>query len=409
MTGGDTLGSYRLASRLGTGGMGEVWLAEHVLLGRRVAIKLLRPELCERTDIVERFFDEARAAAQLADPGIVQVHDFGRHDGRAYIVMEYLDGEALSVRLARVRCLPPAVALRFAQQVALTMAVAHGRGVVHRDLKPDNLFVVADAVAVGGERVKILDFGIAKLLANVDDATRTQAGALLGTPMYMSPEQCRDAATVDHRTDIYALGAVLYHALCGRPPFAGTTSANLIAAHLAESPVAPGARVPELAPEIDALVLRCLAKSAEDRFATMTELARALGAVAGTPIDVATIAPLRRSSVNESAPVERPSAGLLTTLATGSGETRPGPSRRVSPIAIALVAVVVPVVLVLALASRREQVSSGSVAPPVPGSPPAPIIDAAPSDAPPADAAVPAKGKRKPAARVDDLYDDRGR
>ncbi len=329
---GDILGAHRILSLLGSGGMGNVWVAEHLLIGRRVAIKVLRPDLSEREDVVERFFDEARAAAQIADPGIVAVHDFGRHAESAYIVMELLVGETLSARLARISRLPPVVAARLAMHVAMTMAVTHGHGIVHRDLKPENLFLVSDAAVAGGERLKILDFGIAKLLAEHDAASRTQTGAILGTPMYMSPEQCRNAGGVDHRTDVYALGCVLFHMLCGVPPFRGSSSGDLIAAHLVDTAPSPSSLVPSVSPALDAIVARCLCKASDERFASMSELARALAPCANVAIDIATIVPLGTGHGRRSAPATpaspTPEIGLLTTLATGAGEASDGPTRR---------------------------------------------------------------------------------
>ncbi len=274
-----TIGSYRLVSRLGAGGMGEVWIGEHQLIGRRAAIKVLLPRVSRQPEVVERFFAEARATSKISDPGIVHVYDFGWHGDDAYIAMELLEGEVLSARVAREGRLPIATALRLAHQIAVTMAVAHARGIVHRDLKPDNLFVVADAVVHGGERVKILDFGIAKLLGDdLDAPTRTQSGVLLGTPTYMSPEQCRGSANVDHRTDIYALGCILFVLLVGRPPFVKESAGDMIASHLMEEP-SPPSEHGLIPPGIDALVLRCLAKEMNERFADMTELAAALASL----------------------------------------------------------------------------------------------------------------------------------
>ncbi|MFN0245829.1 MAG: serine/threonine-protein kinase [Kofleriaceae bacterium] len=288
------------------------------------------PELSDRDDVVERFFDEARAAAGIADPGIVAVYDFGRHGGSAYIVMELLVGETLAARLARVDRLPSVVASRLALHAAMTMAVAHGFGIVHRDLKPDNLFLVPDAAVVGGERLKILDFGIAKLLAERDAVSRTQTGAILGTPLYMSPEQCRNAGGVDHRTDIYALGCVLFHMVCGRPPFAGSSSGDLIAAHLVDEPPSAGSCEPSVPAELDDIITRCLQKSADGRFASMSELALALAPCAKMTIDNVMIVPLgageaRRPStprVGAPPPQIPRDVGLLTTLGTGAGEAR---------------------------------------------------------------------------------------
>ena len=251
-------------------------LGEHTLLGRRAAIKTLLPAMSSSSEIVERFFNEARAASAIHDPGVVQIYDFGYHvDGTAYIVMELLEGEALSSRIARLEKLALGDALRIARQIASSLATAHACDIVHRDLKPENIFLVADAEAQGGERTKILDFGICKLGGG--DVTLTQSGAMVGTPVYMSPEQCRGDGSVDGRSDIYAFGCLVFHMLTGRPPFLGEASGDLIVAHLEEEPPAPSLFVPALPPEVDALVKKCMAKERADRYPSMTELAHELG------------------------------------------------------------------------------------------------------------------------------------
>lgn len=256
--------------------MGEVFLAEHTLLGRRAAIKVLHAERSESRESVERFFNEARATSAVSDPGIVQVFDFGiAPDKTAFIVMEFLEGEQLSHRLHRLGALPPGDALRIVRQVAGSLAAAHAAGIIHRDLKPENLFMVRDAEAPGGERAKILDFGIAKLGGDLPDRFKTRTGAVMGTPVYMSPEQCNDSGKIDHRTDVYSLGCVLFHLLTGRPPFDMEGIGAIISAHLREPAPPPSSVVRHLPPPIDQLVLRCLAKSPDERFPTMFDLQRA--------------------------------------------------------------------------------------------------------------------------------------
>jgi serine/threonine protein kinase len=258
--------------------MGMVFLGEHMLLGRRAAIKTLLPTVAVNREIVERFFNEARATSAISDPGVIQVFDFGYHvDGTAYIVMELLEGEALSARIERLGKLSLADALRIARQIAGSLAAAHARGIVHRDLKPENIFMVADAETQGGERSKILDFGICKLGAGDSDATVTQSGAMIGTPCYMSPEQCRGAGGVDHRADIYAFGCLVFYMLTGRPPFDADAPGELIVAHLQAEPVPPSAYVAELPPEIDTFLLRCLAKSPDERYQSMAEIQLMIG------------------------------------------------------------------------------------------------------------------------------------
>ena len=258
--------------------MGTVFLGEHMLLGRRAAIKTLLSTVAINEEIVERFFNEARAAAAISDPGVIQIFDFGYHvDGTAYIVMELLEGEALSARIDRLGKLPLPDALRLARQIAGSLATAHACNIVHRDLKPDNIFIVRDVEAQGGERTKILDFGICKVGPMEGDVAVTQAGAMVGTPVYMSPEQCRGTSDVDHRSDIYAFGCLLFHMLTGRPPFIGEASGDLIVAHMQADPPAPSLYIAGLPFEIDALLLRCLAKAPEERFPSMNELHLVLG------------------------------------------------------------------------------------------------------------------------------------
>ncbi|MBA3461218.1 MAG: serine/threonine protein kinase [Deltaproteobacteria bacterium] len=277
MTPGSHIGQYRILRKLGAGGMGTIFLAEHILLGRQAAIKTLLPTLSVHKEIVERFFNEARATSSINDPGVVQVFDFGFHvDGTAYIVMELLEGEALADRMDRMGAMPQADALKIARQVASALAAAHERGIVHRDLKPENIYLVRDAEAQCGERTKILDFGICKLEG---DEKLTQSGATLGTPVYMSPEQCRGSGAVDLRSDIYALGCVLFHMITGRTPFECEGVGEYIVAHLQQQPPAASTIVPGLHPLVDVLLIRCLAKDPAERFQSMAEVQEAVGQV----------------------------------------------------------------------------------------------------------------------------------
>jgi eukaryotic-like serine/threonine-protein kinase len=276
---GASIGPYRITGKIGEGGMGTVWVGEHTLLGRRAAIKVLLPEFTSREEIVQRFFNEARAVTAISDPGIVQVFDFGHALGSAYIVMELLEGEAMDARLRRIGRFAPVDAIRLMAQVATSLGAAHAKGVVHRDLKPENIFIVGDPAVTGGERTKILDFGIAKLGGTESSGVKTRTGMVMGTPVYMSPEQCRGAAAIDARSDIYTLGCVLFTMVCGRPPFESDATGDLIIMHVRDAPPVPSSLVPGLPAELDAFIARCLEKDPDRRFQTTADVVHGLAAV----------------------------------------------------------------------------------------------------------------------------------
>jgi eukaryotic-like serine/threonine-protein kinase len=274
---GATIGSYRILGELGAGGMGAVYLAEHRHLGRKAAIKLLLKEFVARPDLLDRFFAEARATSLIDHPGIVQIFDCEVDaDGRPYIVMEYLSGETLAACLRRRGALPPGEAAAYVRRMAEALAAAHDKGIIHRDIKPDNVFV-KPGPPLG---IKFVDFGIAKLAGEFHAGmrTRTQTGIVMGTPLYMSPEQCRGAGTVDHRTDIYSLGCVLFEMLCGRPPFQHEGAGELVVAHLTSPPPEVRALNPQVPVELASLVAAMLSKPADARPQTMAEVAERLAA-----------------------------------------------------------------------------------------------------------------------------------
>ncbi len=280
---GEVLGNYRITDQIGSGGMGIVYAAEHILLGKLAAIKVLKPERCENPEIIERFFNEARAASMVKDPGIPEIFDYGRlPEGNAYLVMELLEGETLGGLLDARTKLTPGRAVALARLIAGTLKATHAHGIIHRDLKPDNIFVVPDPAMPRGERIQVLDFGIAKLQHNdFASSVQTETGRLMGTPYYMSPEQCRGAGDIDHRTDIYSLGCVLYQMLCGRPPFVLKGSGEVLAAHIHLEPKRVSAVEPSVPPELDAMVMRLLEKGPGDRPQTMQEVMDRLNEIAG--------------------------------------------------------------------------------------------------------------------------------
>ncbi len=279
MEAGEPFGSYRLIARIGSGGMGEVWKAEDVALRRTVAIKILPAANAQDRESNERFKREARTAAQLNHPNIATIHAIDQNEDRAFIVMEFVEGEPLS-RVIRSGTMSEETIAFVAKCVADALAEAHGKGIVHRDIKPDN-------IVVSGPRVKVLDFGIAKRYgldasgakpARTDTEFRTEAGIIIGTVQYMSPEQAM-GKTLDGRSDIFSLGVVMYEALAGRLPFEGDSTALTLTRIIRDDP--PHVRVtrPNVSPKLSAIVMRCLEKDPERRYPTARELAAALGAV----------------------------------------------------------------------------------------------------------------------------------
>ncbi|QSQ20587.1 protein kinase [Pyxidicoccus parkwayensis] len=268
---GRQLGHFRLLKELGRGGMGTVLLAEHALIQKRVAIKVLHAHLAQDPDLVQRFLSEARTLTLVQHENVVTLYDLDTRDGRPYLVMEYLEGQSLA-SFAQGALLPT-VAVELLTQVCDALGAAHVHGIVHRDLKPANVFLVPQAN--GRKRVKLLDFGIAKLLSRPAGQLTTEAGMLLGTPEFMAPEQCGDS-TVDARTDIYAAGVLGYYLVTGQVPFAGRTAAEVLIGHLQKTPVPPHQVNPAVPPALSRVLLRALAKHPADRYATAAELRAAL-------------------------------------------------------------------------------------------------------------------------------------
>ncbi len=273
---GTLIGSYRLLEEISTGGMGTVYKAKHELIGRPAAVKLLRSDLDARQEIIDRFFNEARAATAIRHPGIVEVFDFGyTEDGHGYLVMELLVGKTLKRAISDVGRYTEPEAAAITRGIASALKAAHAQGIYHRDLKPDNVFLVPDLEgATGSVRPKVLDFGIAKLTEN--GAGHTQMGMLIGTPSYMAPEQAREASAVDHRADLYSLGCILYEMLTGRPPFVSEGAGEVVAMHLMDDPMPPRSLEAHITPTMDAIVMRLLEKDPANRFQTAGELLQAV-------------------------------------------------------------------------------------------------------------------------------------
>ena len=262
------IGPYQILRKLGAGGMGAVFEGLHELIERKVAIKVLHPEYAQRPEFIARFFNEARAVNRIDHPGIVQVSDYGQlPDHTAYIVMELLTGESLAARIKnRGGPMNLEQSLSFASQIAEALVAAHEKGVIHRDLKPDNVMIVADAQAPGGERTKLLDFGIAKLTEEVGTPQPlTNSNAVIGTCYYMSPEQCRGAGKVDNRTDVYSLGVMLYEMLSGERPISGEGTGEIISRHITQEPAPLASKAPQIPKSVTTLVHRMLTKDREQR------------------------------------------------------------------------------------------------------------------------------------------------
>ncbi len=271
---GQSIGNYRILSKIGTGGMGAVYLAEHPLIGKRVALKVIHRELAGNRDVVSRFFQEARAVNKIGNEHIVEIHDFGvTPEGDHFFIMEYLEGRTLASILSRETALDIMRSLHVGAQIASALAAAHAAGIIHRDLKPDNVMVMP---RLGDpDFVKVLDFGLAKVFSAAT-AVKTAAGVLLGTPQYMSPEACESKGDVDHRTDIYALGVLLFQMTTGVLPFDGESMGEVLIKQVTALPPVPRALNPAIPPSVEQILLRCLAKRLDARFATMLQLREAL-------------------------------------------------------------------------------------------------------------------------------------
>jgi eukaryotic-like serine/threonine-protein kinase len=286
---GTMVGAYRIEYRVAGGGMGTVYAAEEPTIRKRVAVKVLRHGFSEDASAGARFEREARAANDVRHPGIVDVFAFGRlPDGRPYLVMSLLQGRSLREEIAARGKLPLSEAWGVAREIASALAAAHAAGVIHRDLKPDNVFLERFSGAAGPARVRLLDFGLAKLTAANDSGDGaepmklTQSGTPMGTPAYMAPEQWWNAG-VDERTDQYAFGAMLFEMIAGRPPWSSQQFAMLVQQHLHEPPPAL-ADVGVTAPRaVEALIARTLAKAGADRFPDMSALLAAGDAALSRP------------------------------------------------------------------------------------------------------------------------------
>jgi serine/threonine-protein kinase len=275
------LGRYRITVQIGQGGMGAVYEAEHTLIGKRVAVKVLLDHYARKDAVVARLEQEARLASSIGHEHIVDITDFGEtSDGRRFVVMEYLDGESLGARLRREGPLTEQRAIHIAHQTASALSAAHAKGILHRDIKPENIFLLRRKEA---DFVKVVDFGISKSLhtgsGEASTPRLTQTGMVLGTPLYMSPEQARGEEDLDQRIDVYALGVILYEMVTGKVPFQGSNSLNIIARVINEDPRPPRELRPDLSRELEAVILHAMAKDRSARYPSCDALSADLSAL----------------------------------------------------------------------------------------------------------------------------------
>ena len=408
-------GRYRLLRKLGTGGMGSVWLCEHVALGRRYALKVLNADRAASPELLKRFQQEARAASGIAQENVVDVIDSGEDaGGEHFYVMEVLDGRTLGQVLREDGPLPVNRALQLMEQVCRALAAAHGRGVVHCDVKPDNVLV--QRLPDGREQAKLIDFGISRL----PDAGRlTRDGEVIGTPEYMSPEQAAGDA-VDALTDVYAAGVLAFELLTGCLPLVGPTAIATLVAHQTRAPEPPGRHRPGLAPAVDRLVLRALAKRPADRFPSMQAMAselmrvRLLASSAGPERDGEP-----RSGQVETLPLPATPARLEARQVTSPRDRRqpaPRPARWPGLVLAMLGASVALVAAALAVSRwtrpapapvlLQTPLAVPAAARPIPDEPPQPVVPRPIDDDPasPGRGARPARARPPAEAPVHDPY-----
>ncbi|HKE20421.1 MAG TPA: TonB family protein [Kofleriaceae bacterium] len=310
-------GRYRIVSRLAVGGMATIYVAEHTLIGRAVAIKVLHPQYAVDAEHVQRFLAEGRTAGTLGHPHIVESTDMGYTEGGApYLVLELLEGRGLNDVIRGEGRVPIDRAVAIALQIASALTAAHARGIIHRDLKSDNIFLVARPG--GGDHVKVLDFGISKF---TEQSGHTQRDRVLGTPWFMPPEQVEDPSSVDARCDVYALGAILYEMLAGQVPFADSQFPQVLVKILSEEPQPIESLCPDIRPELAAVLRAAMARSLDRRTASMAELGRALAAAVGRAWPE-TPGPARAVSVPAPPRPGRPRAviaGVTAAVLAGAG------------------------------------------------------------------------------------------
>jgi serine/threonine-protein kinase len=410
---------YRIIRKLGEGGMGSVYLAEHVVIEKKFALKVLALELARRSDLVARFLQEARSASRIGHENVIDISDFGQtNDGLVYIAMEFLDGKDLGEIVRGQGAMEWKQAREIALQICRALRAAHDKGIVHRDMKPENIFLIQRE----GQPhfVKILDFGIAKVMGLDPNGPRlTRTGMIFGTPEYMAPEQAEGKDT-DHRADIYAVGCILYHLITGQTPFIAESFMTMLTKHLMEDPVPPSVRRPDIAitPEMDGLVLKALEKDREKRWQSMAELLDAISVCPGPETSTAkptggqTVAmggahaaaalQVLRSRGTKAAETNRVATQASLSDESMAAEVGPRGSKKTLFLVIAGVVLGVAVALWFALGHGKPAPSPAPPPPPpaasLPAPPPVPVAPAPPPPAPAPVAETPPPPQQEPAA-----------
>ncbi len=356
---GGRVGKYELKEKLGQGTFGLVFVARDTDLDRDVAVKILNPEHQANTDILHRFLQEARASARIVHPGIVTVLDCGKvaagFGDCAFIVLELLQGESLTSRLARSGKLAPVTAVEMARQIASALDAAHRADVLHRDLKPDNVYLVPDPAVPSGERVKVLDFGLARIGAS----RHTMMNTVFGTPRYMSPEQCRSAALIDQRSDIYSLGCILFELVTGRTPFDSGDLRTLIESH--QIVLAPRARTssPEIPQALDDLIASMLAKDPNHRPQSMAALQTMLQGLGGvSPGAAATMMPMAANMISWPADAGSSASGMMLVPPLDAPAWKPEPRKKRKGVIVAACLAFVVAATVTAVTVRGRSASA---------------------------------------------------
>jgi serine/threonine-protein kinase len=388
--------AYRIVRQIGEGAMGGIYEARQLRLDKRVAIKVLARELAVNGEALLRFHREAEITSQLGHPNIITVFDFGTTDqGQPYLVMEFLEGEDLADRLHRVKTLALPAAVRVSKQVASALAETHAKGIVHRDLKPANIFL---SRIQGEDFAKVLDFGISKVRAA--STALTNASTLMGTPMYMAPEQAKGESELDHWTDQWALACITFEMLAGRPPFVGDDTAALLYQVVHENPPPVSQFNTTLPPAVDGVIRRALTKDQNERFPHVTAFARAFEAAA-------TGKPIPADSAIRSADLPPPQLGqpltpveAAATLQRSADELTPRPAKRRSPTLTLLVGIGMTIAAGVWLVRgpmRRPPPGPTAIGPPA--APAGPVVDPLPSTPP---AATAPNEAEKPSAEADE-------